>query len=36
MSENEFLTKLSKLKELNKKDYEFIISIIEKIREIEL
>ncbi len=36
MSEKEFLTKLLKLKELNKKDYEFIISMIEKIREIEL
>lgn len=36
MSEKEFLMKLLKLKELNKQDYEFIISIIEKIREIEL
>lgn len=36
MSEKEFLMKLLKLKELNKEDYEFIISIIEKIREIEL
>lgn len=36
MSEKDFLAKLLKLKELNKKDYEFIISMIEKIREIEL
>lgn len=36
MSEKEFLMKLLKLKELNKEDYKFIISIIEKIREIEL
>ena len=36
MSEKEFLMKLLKLKEINEKDYEFIISIIEKIREIEL